>query len=57
MLFDWYKYTQNLAILQAVLLLLKDEEYRGNKAGEAHEMIPAEGFIFHYKQYNNGKYC
>ena len=41
MLFDWYKYTQNLAILQAVLLLLEDEEYRGNKAGEAHKMIPA----------------
>ena len=36
-------------------LLFEDEEYCGDKASKADEVVPAQSLILHYQQYDNGK--
>ena len=37
-------------------LLLEDKEDCGDEAYKADNMVPAQGFVFHNKQNNYGKY-
>lgn len=37
-------------------LLLKDEEYRQNKAEKAYEVIPSQSLVLHYELHYNRKY-